>query len=295
MKTKILLTGGNGFIGKNILESHLAAKYDITAPRSFELNLADTEAADNFFKDKQFDVVLHSATKPGHRNAKDLSNLFYTNVRMFENLERNKAHFGKLINFGSGAVYDVSTNITDAREESIFNKMPKDEHGFCKYVVAKQIEKLDNFIDLNIFGIFGKHEDYAIRFISNAVCKAIKGLPITLRQNRRFSYLFVEDLIPVLEFLIENKAKYNSYNIVPDEKAELLALAQAVKELAGGNIEIKVAAPGYGLDYTGNNDRIKKEIPGLKFTPMRDAVAKLYNFYKSNEGIINTNALKEDK
>lgn len=58
MKKQLLLTGGNGFIGKNIRESFLAQKYDIIAPRSSELNLADTEAVDNYFKTHQFDAVI---------------------------------------------------------------------------------------------------------------------------------------------------------------------------------------------------------------------------------------------
>ena len=77
---KILLTGGNGFIGKNIQESFLAEKYELIAPRSFELNLADTASVDLYFQKHTFDVVLHAAVKPSHRNAKDPTNLFYTNI-----------------------------------------------------------------------------------------------------------------------------------------------------------------------------------------------------------------------
>ncbi len=54
-------------------------------------------------------------------------------------------------------------------------------------------------MELRLFGVFGPHEDYAIRFISNAICKALFGLPITLRQNRTFSYLFIDDLGPIVE------------------------------------------------------------------------------------------------
>ena len=58
---KILLTGGSGFIGRNILESHLSEKHEIQAPKSFELNLLDSLSVDEYFKGKEFDVVLHSA------------------------------------------------------------------------------------------------------------------------------------------------------------------------------------------------------------------------------------------
>lgn len=294
MKT-ILLTGGNGFIGKNIQESYLAKKYAITAPRSFELNLADTDAVDAYFATHQFDVVLHAATKPGHRNAKDPTNLFYTNVRMFENLERNKHRFGKLINFGSGAVYDVAADNRRVPETQIGQRMGKDDHSFCKYVVHKQIEHLDNFVDLNIFGIFGKYEDWQIRFISNAICKTLFDLPITLRQNRRFSYLYVDDLMPVLEYFIENNPRYKSYNVVPDEETELLSAAQAVAEVSGSRAGVQVAQEGYGLNYSGDNARLRGEIPSLRFTPFKQAVQQLYRWYAENKNMLDKNNLVTDK
>lgn len=79
----ILLTGGSGFIGRNILESFLSDKYHILAPSSRELNLPDEKSVDAYFESHQIDIVVHSAVKPGHRNAKDFSDLFYTNTRMF--------------------------------------------------------------------------------------------------------------------------------------------------------------------------------------------------------------------
>lgn len=293
---KILLTGGNGFIGKNIQESFLAEKYEIIAPRSFELNLIDTKSIDDYFEDKEFDVVIHSATKPGHRNAKDSTNLFYSNIRMFENLERHKNKYKKFINLGSGAIYDTTKDISNVTEEQIFENIGEKEHDFCKYVIGKQIEKLDNFVDLNIFGIFGKYEDWQIRFISNAICKTILNLPITLRQNRRFSYLWIDDLMPILEFFIENNVKYKSYNIVPDEKVELLQLAELVKKIsAKKEIKIKVASEGFGFDYTGDNSRLKEEFVKVKFTNIEQSILALYNYYKDNNINLNKKLLLEDK
>lgn len=292
---KILLTGGNGFIGKNIQESFLGEKYEIIAPRSFELNLFDENAVDEYFRDKYFDVVIHSAVKPGHRNAKDLSSLCESNLTMFENLVNNKTKFAKFINLGSGAIYDTTKDITDAQEEDRFKNKGTKEHDLCKYIIGKQIEELDNFVDLNIFGIFGKYEDWEIRFISNAICKSLFDLPITLRQNRRFSYLYIDDLMPILELFIENKCNYKSYNIVPDKHVALLELAQIVKKISTKDIEIKVAQDGFGLDYTGDNSRLKKEFAQLKFTDIEQSVLALYNYYRDNLSILDKNSLLEDK
>ncbi len=295
MRKKILLTGGNGFIGKNIRESFLNEKYDIVAPRSFELDLADTQGVDAYFAKNQFDAVIHAAVKPGHRNAKDPNNLFYTNVRMFENLARNASKYERLINLGSGAVYDAAANNRRVREEQIGRNMGKDEHSFCKYVVHKRIETLPNAVDLNIFGVFGKYEDWEIRFISNAICKTLFDLPITLRQNRRFSYLYVNDLMPVLEHFIEHPARFHSYNVVPDEETELLQAAQTVRETAGGRSEIQVAGKGFGLDYTGDNSRLKTEIPALVFTPCKQAVEELYAYYASRKSQLDPALLARDR
>lgn len=291
----ILLTGGNGFIGKNIKESFLSTKYDIIAPTHAQLDLIDTNSVDEYFKDKEFDIVLHTAIKPGHRNAKDPTNLFYSNVRMFENLVKNKNKYKKFINFGSGAIYDTSKDISNVTEDYIFNNIAKDEHGFCKYVVSKRIESLDNFIDLNIFGIFGKYEDWQIRFISNAICKTLFDLPITLKQNRKFSYIYIDDLMSILEFFIENHVKYKHYNIVPNEQIELFEIAKIVKEISNKNIEIKIAKDGTGLEYTGNNERLINEFKKIKFTNIENAIKNLYNYYMKNMKLIDKNLLLIDK
>lgn len=291
---KILLTGGSGFIGRNLRESFLASKYDISAPAHSELDLLDTRSTDEFFKKNSFDFIIHAAVKPCHRNAKDPTALLYSNLRMFENLERNKGSFGKLVNIGSGAIYGQSADISAARETDVFKRMPEDDHGFCKYAVAKQIEHLTNFIDLAVFGIFGKYEDYSIRFISNAICKAVFGLPITLRQNRRFSYLFVDDLFPIIDAVLSGDCKHKMYNAVPNGYAELAGIARLVSEMFGG-VPVKIAADGYGPDYYGDNSRLLSEFPEIKFTPLETAVGKLAKYYRDNSDKIDQSLLKFDK
>lgn len=296
---KILLTGSGGFIGRNVKESYLKDKYEITSPRSYELNLLDTQAVDNYFKENFFDVVIHSACKPGHRNVKDSANLLSSNLRIFENLARNSDKYNKFINFGSGAIYNMYSDIIDVKEESIYEKMGIDDHSFCKYIVGKRIEALfkdgKKFVDLNIFGIFGKYEDWEIRFPSNAICKALYGLPITLRQNRKFSYLDVNDFMPILEFFIENDFKYSSYNICPDKSTSLLEIANIVRDINGKNLDIIIAKEGFGYNYTGNNLRLHNEYKDLKFTELESSLKNLYQYYKRNKQCIDKNLLLEDK
>ena len=292
---KILLTGGSGFIGRNILESHLAEKYEITAPKSKKLNLADSDAVDGYFKDKKFDAVIHSACKPGHRNAKDLSGIYYANTRMFFNLAKNKDSFDKFINLGSGAVYDMEHYEPKMKEDYFGKHIPKDETGFSKYVINKYIEKTDDFTDLRAFGIYGMYEDYEIRFISNAVCKAVFGLPVTIKQNRMFDYLWIDDLYQVLEFFIENKAKSKAYNVTPDKSVSLFEIAEIIEGVTGKKSEINISKDGMGAEYSGDNSRLKAEFPGIAFTPLKKGIEKLYNYYNFNKPHLDRNKLLFDK
>ena len=67
---KILITGGNGFIGRNLIKT-FNKEYEIFAPSSSELDLTSTKSVEKYFQNKYFDVVIHCAIKGGRRNIKD--------------------------------------------------------------------------------------------------------------------------------------------------------------------------------------------------------------------------------
>lgn len=290
----ILVTGGSGFIGKNIVEQ-MGQNYNIMAPSHRELDLLDEKSVANFFKNHPFDVVVHSAVKPGHRNAPDLDSLFYSNTRMFFNLIRNSDSFKKIIFLSSGAVYDIRNSLGKVPEEFFDQYVPEDEHGFSKYVCSKYIELADNAIELRLFGVFGKYEDYSIRFISNAICKTLFDMPITIRQNRNFDYLFIDDLIPVLEHFIHADPHHKSYNFTPDKSIELLTVAEIVKHFSGKNLPIIVHNSGLGLEYSGSNNRLYEEISGLKLTPFATAIESLFKWYHERRDLIDQRCLQFDK
>ena len=54
----VLVTGGRGFIGKNLLEQ-LPQDYNLIAPSHSELDLLDWSAVESFFKKNKIDVVVH--------------------------------------------------------------------------------------------------------------------------------------------------------------------------------------------------------------------------------------------
>lgn len=290
----VLVTGGSGFIGRNLVEQ-LGHKYELLAPTHQELDLLDAEAVRAYFLRHSIDVVVNAATHPGHRNAKDPTNLVYRNTRIFFNVARNRTRFRKMIHLGSGAVYDILHCPPKVKEEYFDAHVPADETGYAKYLCAKYIEQAEGICELRPFGVYGKYEDWEIRFISNAICKALNDLPITIRQNRKFDYVHVDDLIRVIDRFISAQPQHKFYNVTPDASIELESLAELVREISGKRLDIKIALPGIGGEYSGDNSRLRGEIPDIQFTPVRSAVESLYAWYGEHCDVIRAEALLYDK
>ena len=290
---RILVTGGSGFVGRNVVE-HFGKRHEVLAPTHKELDLLDEDKVGDFFRQNEIDAVIHTAIKPGNRNTKEASNRFYSNVRMFFNIMHNSDRFGKMILTSSGAIYDMRYPIIEASEDFAGERVPADDLGFSKYIISKHIDHMPNVTELRIFGVFGKHEDYEIRFISNAICRALLGLPIAIKQNRVFSYVYISDLMKVMEHFIKKDGEYKSYNVTDGLHMELLAIAKKVSEITGMNAGINIKYEGMGIEYSGNNSRLVKET-GIGFMKIGDAIKDLVQWYEENIGRIDRNLLLMDE
>jgi UDP-glucose 4-epimerase len=294
MNGKIFVTGGSGFIGRNLVEQ-LGPSFEVLAPTHGELDLKDENAVQRFFRSHTIDVVIHCATKPGHRNAPDPTGLIYSNTRMFFNLVRNKHFFGKMILLTSGVIYDMRHFIPKMTEDYFDIHVPVDETGYSKYLCAKYADHLDNVVELRPFGVFGKYEDWQIRFISNMICKALFDLPLTIKQNRRFDYIHVDDLVRVIKYFIDNEPRYQVYNVTPDQAMELKTLAEQVLEISGKSLEIYISDPVMGQEYSGSNERLKKECPLSEFSGINAAISELYRWYDTHIHLLDRDHLLWDK
>lgn len=290
MAQKILITGGSGFIGRNLAEM-LRDGYAVFAPARQELDLLNDAAVRDYLGQHRFDAVIHAATGRSNRRVTE-PELFKKNCRMFFNFARNRHLYGRLLHFGSGTEFGVRV---PRMPESFFDThVPTDDYAFAKYIAAKYTETAENIYNLRLFGVFGKYEVWDVRFISNAICRVLHGMPITMRQNVFFDYLYIEDLAKLTSWFIEHEPKHRTYNVCRGETCDLLSLAHIVAHISGRNPEILVQRDGLGPEYSGDNSRMLHEMGGFRFRDVKDAIAELHAWYKAHLAEIDPALLRFD-
>jgi len=239
---KILISSGSSFIAKNIREQ---LKYNFTAPLHLGLDLLDPKAVNKFFKNKYFDVVIHTAGVGGRGNKTDGEDVFYQNVCMFENIIQNEEHFGKLINMGSGAEYGKQLPIVNVKET--FERIPTDFYGMAKQVIGMVIERTKkDMVNLRTMAAWGKYEK-PDRFISTILSDP-EELYI---HDCLFNYCYVDDLVKIIDWFINNDSEYRTYNI-GGTKIRLTDIAKKLKK------PYILGDPGN--EYTCDDTRLREEL-----------------------------------
>lgn len=262
----ILITGGNGFIATNIYKT-IKNKHNVYLTNRQTLDVLVRDQVGKFFDDNQIDIVIHTAVSGGSRTKEDDIYTLIDNLSMFNNLVENRNKFGSLIHFGSGAEFDRRTDIVSAKEND--ESCPADYYGLSKKIIKREIDKIENFYNLRIFGCFGEDE-LGTRFIKSAVKSVKSGHAIKIHQNRYMDFFYIEDLCRVIEHYIENISKKDlpkDMNLCYNKHKSLLDIANKINKLMNKPYEnVVVQQSGYYTEYTGNGemlDTLGLELDGL--------------------------------
>jgi len=275
----ILITGTNGFIGRNLKEHFLTTNNKLSTPKRDELNLLDGGSVENYIKKNNFDVVIHCCIT--------LTSI-EQNLKMYFNLEKLSNSFGKLICIGSGAEFDKNNYIPKMNEDYFGKYIPSKEdiYGYSKYEIAKDIlKKKRNIYNLRVFGIFGKYEDYRRRLVSNNICSLLLGKNIVLNKNGCFDYMYVNDFSKIVEMFISKNPKHSTYNTCTGEVIEFLTITKIINEVDGRNKPVQVKQEGINPEYSGDNLRFVNEFGLMNLTSPKDSIKELYYWYKNDSNL----------
>lgn len=148
-----------------------------------------------------------------------------------------------------------------------------------------------NIYNLRLFGVFGKYDDWRTRFIPNACCNAVLGLPIRINQNKHFDFLYIDDLVKIVKWFINNKTKKNVYNVCTGNVYDFKTLAEKIIKISGKDLDIIIKTEGLGREYSGDNSLLLNELKDFRFSPIDSSIKALYKWYDLNKDVIDKDKL----
>ena len=258
-KLKVLITGSNGYIAKSLYEG-FKNQYEITLISRNDFDLSDYVAVDNFFKDKFYDVVIHTAVKGGSRLIKETWDNMDSNLIMYYNLLRNKSHFNKFIQFGSGAeFFEYET-----------------PYSLSKKAIANSMLNIDNFYNIRIFGVFDENE-LETRFIKSSIKKLIKKEKIDVYLDIPMDFFYMKDLITLVDHYMKNEDLPKSIDCTYKKSYKLSEIAYIINDLEEDKVDVKVLAQGIVNPYIGNFTELN-----IKYIGFEEGIKETYKKIKQN-------------
>jgi len=256
---KILITGGNGFIARNIKKYLSQFDYLIDCFGRGKLDLK----SDKIWLRPDYDVVIHTAIQGGWGNKSGIPNCFdfYDNLYMFENLVSNIKNDCVLINIASGAEFrgnNIDSHIDNAKTSDLYKSpFPKDFYGLAKNIIAKRVISREHSYNLRLFACFGPDE-IPSRFIKSCFMNET----VTISKNKFFDFFYVDDVARLVKFLIDDGIPIRSgtisdINCVYPEKKSLHQVAEIIKDRYRPDLKINVESND-GVPYTGSAIELKK-------------------------------------
>ncbi|SOE51450.1 GDP-L-fucose synthase [Fibrobacter sp. UWT3] len=232
----IFITGAGprGVTGK-LIKEYFSNKFNLLTPSSTELDLTNDVNVTEYFNNNKIDYVIHCATfRPtsvhnGHFVDEELE----SNLRMYFSLAKQASRMKKMIYFGSGAEFDKSAPIIRASEVDFGKRIPQNKYGLGKYIMNIDAVNSSNIYNLRLFGTIDKYERFTKNIISNLCVKAIMEMPIQLRQDCRFSFIDINDVLPIIEYALLNPLAHHDYNLAIDETFLLSDIAKIIIKMSG--------------------------------------------------------------
>jgi GDP-L-fucose synthase len=274
---KILITGCNGFIGRNLHKLLSNYGHSIDCVSRKELDITDNISVLEFFSDRYYDLIIHTAIEGGRRTYPDTEKMFYNNILMIYNLLSNKKSFDKLITFGSGAELDRRFNIN--RESKLDERYPIDFYGMSKNLIAKLCTFEECMYNFRVFNCFGIDED-SNRMIRRNIENKINGLPMILYSNRLMDFFYIKDLAILIEYFINNTKVFpKTIDCVYEKSFRLEEILTIINSVGNSPVEIlyknddslnKINSMEY--DYIGKH----LELP-INYIGLKNGIIEMYN------------------
>lgn len=249
MAQRILLTGGSGMVGSNIIENANSTSFELIAPSSSEMNLTDESSVKNAFIKYKPDTVVHSAGLVGgiQANIANPVEFMVKNVDIAKNIILMSQKFGveRFLNIASSCMYPRDASNPLKPEMILKGELEPTNEGYalakiystrlCQYMSKQYGVNYKTIIPCNLYGRYDKFEEHnshlipaIIKKIYDAKLNQSSKIEVWGSGNVRREFLYADDL-----------ADFIFYCLIHYEKIE------------------PVINVGYGEDFTINEYYIK--------------------------------------
>jgi UDP-glucuronate 4-epimerase len=315
----VLVTGGSGFIGSNLIDNLIQQNNRIICIDNFddfysksiklsnmqaslksplytfiEGDIRNKELLEKIFQQHPIDLVVHLAAKAGVRpSIQDPANYFDVNVNGTLCLinAMNKHNVRKLVFSSSSSVYGNNVKIPYSEGDNV-------DFPISPYAASKKscellihtfhhLNKLD-VINLRFFTVYGPRQrpDLAInKFFKNIYA----GQPIDVYGDGSTSrdYTFIEDIVQgivhSINYLAQHEDVYETINLGNNQPVKLIDLIASIEEVTSRKFLIKHLPPQEGdVDHTYADIAKARKI--LSYNPTKTIKEGLLKFNEWYEG-----------
>ena len=221
---KILLTGSNGMVGKNILEHSGASNYVFLTPSSVELNLLIYEDVNSYINHHRPDFIIHAAGKVGgiQANIKEPVSYLIDNIDMGRNviIASKENNVKNLLNLASSCMYPRAAVNPLSEDLILKGELEPTNEGYaiakimstrlCEYIVKE--DNSMNYKTVIPCNLYGKHDKFhptnahmipaVIRKIHDAKLSGASEINIWGDGTARREFMYAEDLSDFIFYAI---------------------------------------------------------------------------------------------
>ncbi|MFC2010285.1 NAD-dependent epimerase/dehydratase family protein [Chloroflexota bacterium] len=304
---KILVTGGLGFIGTNLVielekRGHDVWVCDLKNAEGLNYTRCDVSKyhqLERIFQKHDFEYVYHLAAEYGRWNGEDYyENLWETNAIGTKNLVRiQEQKKFRMIFFSSAEVYG---DYDGKMSEEVMDKVPikqMNDYAMTKWVGEMQVlNSADMFgtetVRVRPINAYGPHEHYSPYrgVIPNFIYKALHDQPYTVYMGHIRIFDYVEDTCRTFANIVDNFKPGEVYNIGSKEEWEhdIKHVSDLILKNLGkddSKVTYKEAEPFTTMVKHMDFSKIRRDLKHDPKVPLEEGIPRTIDWMKKLYGI----------